>query len=177
MTRLFLRTFYIVFLWIILLANLIFVFDLGQIVGSYTTFNSGDLSNKYLGVSTIINMLKNLDELPLGKFTSSMGSFQKDLFRNGAGLLDNLEWPNLAEAKNFLDGVIEIFKGIASIGKIIASLFVYLFGILMTIIYYIMLTLNFVFTIFAFFNGYNVSEVPRHIWEEGNFITPLFTAV
>lgn len=62
MGKVFFRSMYVLFLWVIVLINLIFVFDvIGQIplINSYTGIS--DYSNKYFGMSTMIKFIEELD--------------------------------------------------------------------------------------------------------------------
>ena len=124
-----------VFLWIILLANLLFVFDLVSVINPFgSSINPIDFSDKYFGVSTLITAFRNIENWPIGRLTSGIGNFYRDTWKYAQSIWANLTWPSFDKVNNFWDGFLAVLNVVVNIGKIIGSLFVYTWAMIVIII-------------------------------------------
>lgn len=189
MARLFFKVFYMTFLWMLLLANLVIFFDLSNIFNAYTDVVNLDLSNRYFGVSDLINALKDINNLPAGSVVSSVGSFQKMVFEFGLSQVGDIKssfiqmQSSFVSGSNVLDWLKGIFYAISNMYLLAFTAITYIFGALVLVFYYLLLFISLVFTILKMIGGTYSSQVPNThlldgaLFNIGNLITPLLTAV
>lgn len=166
------------------MANLFFAFDLvTSVLPNYVNTMSTSYSDKYFGVSTLINAFKDLDNLPIGKLTLKWGNALKVAYSKAESLFPNSaeDWPNFSSVNSFWEGFTEIFKVVKNIGRIVSANFIWLFFLVAQFMYIVTMTLNLLFSVLMFMSGHYYSVVPSHIWEDsilriGNVITPLISA-
>lgn len=160
MLKLFLKSFWAMFLWIILFINVIFVFNLvGQI--PFTASNGIDYSNKYFGISTLIDFIKALDLERDFAFIGSLRGFITNLQNNINEYL-GLDWNQLASAQvtdwdSFWSAVGQFFT---LFGKSVAFVFVMMFCATCWVVYFAFYFLAFVYLFIKLISGQYFSVVP-----------------
>lgn len=164
MAKLFLKVFYVQFLWILLLANLCMAFNMMEIIqGAYVDFHPSDWdwSTRYLGVSSMIDFFKNIDNLSdLGSFLHGLGNFYRDVFSYSNKLFTNITWPTFTQINNPVDWFVAVGGVFAGIGQMFASFFVWWFGLIVQVFYIICMLFQIVFLVILMMSGMYSNELP-----------------
>ena len=190
MGRLFLKTFYTFFLWILLLANLFIFFDMTSLIlNPLAPYTAPDLSNSYFGVSTFINAFKTIDTTPFGKFVLGLGGMQKELYRIATEMFSTSTIDDIitsfSTSSNVIDVLKSILKVITGIARASISSALWVFAIGYTIFYYLTLVLNFAYYVIGLVGGQYITPVPdTGLLDDmivagniSNCITPLLSVV
>lgn len=187
MIKLFFKTLYTIFLWIILLANLFIFFHMTDLVINPSMIATGrNLDNAYFGVSTLINAFKNIDQLPISGFAMDVGKTQRDLYSMATDIFTSVDWEFTADLFSNASDIIEWFKALWSalvnIFNYVRAIGIFIGGAFTMVFYFVLMIFSIVYTLMGLFNGYYANEVPPHLlWsfacKISNCITPLMSAV
>lgn len=153
MAKVFLKSFYVSFLWLILFLNIIFVFDLlGQI--PLTSATGIDYSNKYFGISTLVDFIKSLDVETDFPFMASIRGFITDIQSNVNDFLNTQFWVNVNIP------ITDMVSFFASIGLVFGKIFTFIgWGFTMMfcatcwIVYFLMYLLGLIFVFIKLLSG------------------------
>lgn len=177
MTRLFLKTFLNIFMWIILLANLYMAFDMMFIAqGLFNAVNGVDYTDRYVGVSSIIQILEGGDLWTGSLVLDEVSTYLRDMNTLARNLWGQ-PFPSFNEVNNFLDWLQQFTDVLVAIATKIASLVVYGWVMVINVIYVILNVLSLFYTIIGFFSGHFSKKLPHTYDNLVMVITPLITSM
>lgn len=149
----FITYFIIIFLDLILIVNIVFAFNLQNIMPSVNGINPvDDLSDKYLGISSIIDSFDNFfgNNLNLYNFKSFLDSF--------IGFINSINLANLLPS--YIGGFTEILGIINFLANIAYQFFLIIYGLLL-FVYVLSYVVNIFIYIIYLASGQYASDLPN----------------
>lgn len=165
MAKVFFRTFLDIFLWIILIVNLIYFTNyVGNMSYFAAVWNPVDYSDKYFGISSFIDAFKSLEYD--FQFVNDVSNFKDGVFKAANDLLYNDSWDAIMgdganTGNEFLDFFQDVGNGIAAVFMSISSIFVFIFGIGCFMFYLTTMIFGLAGIMLKFANGSFYKELPR----------------
>lgn len=150
----------IIFLWIILLANLYITFNYGWNLG---TINNQDLvgGDYYFGVSSFLDLVMGDRFNAMNQSTENIFNFYVRLKSLASDLLLNGTWPTFSQINNAWDVIRDIFSAVFNVVKMLGSIWVYAFSLMVFFVYFTFQLMNIVYLVFLLLSGAYAKPLPN----------------
>ena len=164
MTKVFLRTFFVIFLWVILIVNL---FLFANFSNNFVNVNTDlDLQNKYFGFTSFIEAFKYASDSPYKDTLESSQTLYKDIYSFALRQFQNgfpTFYEELSELKvwEILLGIKVIWIALKSIFYTLGGLFVAVVGSCVMMFYGVVWFFSFFYFVGAMFSTKFIKDIPH----------------
>lgn len=160
MTKVFFKSMFVTFLWLIAFINLIFAFNLADqlpIVG----VSGKDTTDTYFGMSTLINFVSNLDESSFPALAGFKGFITNIQITIRDALSMNWDEVFNAQINNPADFFVAFGNFFVNLFKMLGSMVIYIALLPLWIGYYLALFIQISLVIFKLMAGYYATPIPH----------------